>query len=68
MLIVLLLFLQTHFILPKYLIQKDQTMNLDEAEDKFKQAGVPEDEMAALERQLAPAGEYTVAKDRKVGF
>ena len=45
MLIVLLLFLQTHFVLPKYLIRKDQTVNLDKAEDKFKQAGVPEDEM-----------------------
>lgn len=44
-------------------------MNLDEAKDKLKQAGVTEDEMAALERQLAPAIEDT-AKDngRKVGF
>ncbi|XP_022142130.1 pre-mRNA-splicing factor SYF1 [Momordica charantia] len=60
---------QTHFILPEYLMQKDQTMNLDEAKDKLKQAGVTEDEMAALERQLAPAIE-DAAKDnsRKVGF
>uniref|UniRef100_A0A9I9CRJ1 Pre-mRNA-splicing factor SYF1 n=1 Tax=Cucumis melo TaxID=3656 RepID=A0A9I9CRJ1_CUCME len=59
----------THFILPEYLMQKDQTLNLDEAKDKLKQAGVTEDEMAALERQLAPAIEDT-SKDnsRKVGF
>ncbi|WVZ66873.1 hypothetical protein U9M48_016036 [Paspalum notatum var. saurae] len=45
---------QTHFILPEYLMQKDQRLNLDEAVDTLKRAGVPEDEMAALERQLAP--------------
>lgn len=49
-------------------MQKDQTVNLDEAKDKLKQAGVPEDEMAALERQLAPAADSAVKKDRKVGF
>ncbi|KAK7369941.1 hypothetical protein VNO80_11989 [Phaseolus coccineus] len=58
---------QTHFILPEYLKRKDQTVNLDEAKDKLKQAGIPEDEMAALERQLAPAADNTVTKDRKVG-
>ncbi|KAG1371591.1 PsbB mRNA maturation factor Mbb1, chloroplastic [Cocos nucifera] len=46
---------QTHFILPEYLMQKDQKLNLEEAVDTLKRAGVPEDEMAALERQLAPA-------------
>ncbi|ONM25628.1 Tetratricopeptide repeat (TPR)-like superfamily protein [Zea mays] len=45
---------QTHFILPEYLMQKDHRLNLDEAVDTLKRAGVPEDEMAALERQLAP--------------
>lgn len=35
-------------------MQKDQKLNLDEAVDTLKRAGVPEDEMAALERQLAP--------------
>ena len=40
-------------------------MNLDEAEDKFKQVGIPGDEMAVLERQLAPAANYTVAKERR---
>lgn len=45
---------QSHFILPEYLMQKDQRLNLDEAVDTLKRAGVPEDEMAALERQLAP--------------
>ncbi|KAL5096600.1 hypothetical protein RYX36_000927 [Vicia faba] len=59
---------QTHFILPEYLMQKDQTVNLDEAKDKLKEAGIPEDEMAALERQLAPAAEKAVTKERKVGF
>lgn len=51
-------------------MQKDQTVDLDEAKDKLKQAGVPEDEMAALERQLIPAADDTIAKDgsRKVGF
>jgi pre-mRNA-splicing factor SYF1 len=67
-LILILLFLQTHFILPEYLMQKDQTVNLDEAKDKLKEAGIPEDEMAALERQLAPAADKAVAKERKVGF
>ncbi|XP_050227941.1 uncharacterized protein LOC126677396 [Mercurialis annua] len=62
---------QTHFILPEYLMQKDQRLNIDEAKDKLKGAGVPEDEMAALERQLtAPLANNTTAKDsgRKVGF
>lgn len=61
---------QTHFILPEYLMQKDQTVSLDDAKDKLKQAGVTEDEMAALERQLAPAADDTTARDsnRKVGF
>ncbi|XP_057961930.1 uncharacterized protein LOC131153559 [Malania oleifera] len=66
---------QTHFILPEYLMQKESKMNYDEALDKLKAAGVPEDEMAALERQLAPADDNAddnaaAAKDgsRKVGF
>ncbi|WCJ26949.1 Pre-mRNA-splicing factor SYF1 [Euphorbia peplus] len=61
---------QTHFILPEYLMQKDQRLNIDEAKDKLKLAGVPEDEMAALERQLAPVANNTNGKDtgRKVGF
>ncbi|KAB5560549.1 hypothetical protein DKX38_005506 [Salix brachista] len=60
----------THFILPEYLMQKDQRLNIDDAKDKLKQAGLPEDEMAALERQLAPAINKTTAKDssRTVGF
>lgn len=61
---------QTHFILPEYLMQKDQRLSMDDAKDKLKQAGVHEDEMAALERQLAPAANNGNAKDssRKVGF
>lgn len=61
---------QTHFILPEYLIQKDKP-NVDEAMDALKKAGVPEDEMAALEKHLTPAVENeTDLKDgtRKVGF
>uniref|UniRef100_A0A2P2IVB4 Pre-mRNA-splicing factor SYF1 n=2 Tax=Rhizophora mucronata TaxID=61149 RepID=A0A2P2IVB4_RHIMU len=61
---------QTHFILPEYTMQKDQRLSIDDAKDKLKQAGVPEDEMAALERQLAPVVNNTTANDssRKVGF
>ncbi|GLT44768.1 hypothetical protein SLA2020_186450 [Shorea laevis] len=61
---------QTHFILPEYMMQKDQSLTLDDAKDKLKQAGVPGAEMAALERQLAPASKNVNSKDssRKVGF
>ncbi|KAF5475605.1 hypothetical protein F2P56_007397 [Juglans regia] len=59
---------QTHFILPEYMMQKDQRLNLDDARDKLKQAGVAEDEMAALERQLAPAASNAKDSSRKVGF
>ncbi|KAL5716933.1 hypothetical protein ACHQM5_010035 [Ranunculus cassubicifolius] len=45
---------QTHFILPEYLMQKDGKLNLEETVDTLKRSGVPEDEMAALERQFAP--------------
>lgn len=46
-----------HFILPEYLMQKDQgKLSMEETVDTLKRAGVPEDEMAALERQLAPSG------------
>lgn len=44
---------QTHFILPEYLMQKESKLNYDEALDKLKAAGVPEDDMAALERRMA---------------
>lgn len=61
---------QTHFILPEYLMQKDQKLSLEETVDTLKRAGVPEDEMAALERQLAPSTNNSTTKDgnRKVGF
>lgn len=48
-------------------MQKDQKMDLDEAKDKLKQAGIAEDEMAALERQLAPSINNTTS-GRKVAF
>ncbi|KAI8525413.1 hypothetical protein RHMOL_Rhmol13G0228800 [Rhododendron molle] len=62
---------QTHFILPEYLMQKDKQPNLDEAMDALKKAGVPEDEMAALEKQLLPDAGKTATKDsnrKVVGF
>lgn len=60
---------QMHFILPEYLMQKDQgKMSLEETVDNLKRAGVPEDEMAVLERQLAPAGAPVSAPKRAVGF
>lgn len=61
---------QTHFILPEYLMQKDEKMSLGQAVDALKQAGVPEDEMAALEKKLAPADNDVPVKDkpRTVGF
>ncbi|XP_058749786.1 uncharacterized protein LOC131622761 [Vicia villosa] len=59
---------QTHFILPENLMPKDQTVCPHEAKDKLKEAGNTDDEMTALERQLAPAADKTVTKKRKVGF
>lgn len=61
---------QTHVILPEYLMQKDQKMDLEEAVDTLKRVGVSEDEMAALERQLAPATGNLPSKDgiRTVNF
>lgn len=43
---------------------------LEEAKDVLKKAGVADDEMAALERQLLPAASNSVAKDgnRVLGF
>lgn len=35
-------------------MQKDQKLTVEEAVDTLKRAGVPEDQMGALERQLAP--------------
>lgn len=61
---------QTHLILPENLMQKDQKLNLEEAVDTLKRAGVPEDEMAALERQLAPTSTSLPSIDgaRKMNF
>lgn len=47
-------------------MQRDQKLNLEDTVDTLKRAGVPEDEMAALERQLAPAPSTNT--DRKLGF
>lgn len=49
---------QTHVMLPEYLMQKP---TVGEAMDQLKKAGVPEDEMAVLERQLAPAAPKDLA-------
>ncbi|KAK6917477.1 hypothetical protein RJ641_018228 [Dillenia turbinata] len=61
---------QTPAILQEYMIQKDQRLTLEETVDTLKRAGVPEDEMAALERQLAPSANSATAKDgkRTLGF
>ncbi|CAN6858492.1 unnamed protein product [Brassica oleracea] len=62
---------QTHFILPENMMQKDK-IDVEEAKDELKKAGLPEDEMAALERQLmaAPMSTTVTSKDggRRVGF
>ncbi|KAJ3708167.1 hypothetical protein LUZ61_011872 [Rhynchospora tenuis] len=44
---------KTHFILQEYLMQKDQKLSVKEAVGALKRAGVPKDEMGALEQQLA---------------
>ena len=51
-------------------MQRDQKLNLEDTVDTLKRAGVPEDEMAALERQLAPAAVTAPSTntDRKLGF
>lgn len=51
-------------------MQKDQKLNLEEAVVTLKRAGVPEDEMAALERQLAPSSASLPSSDvgRKMNF
>lgn len=50
-------------------MQKDQMQTLDEAKDVLKKAGVAEDEMAALERQLLPTNDSsTKDSGRKLGF
>ncbi|KAJ6811311.1 pre-mRNA-splicing factor SYF1 [Iris pallida] len=49
--------------------QKDK-LNLEEAADTLKRAGIPEDEMAAMERQLAPQSASLPSNDagRKLNF
>ncbi|KAI3448910.1 hypothetical protein Pfo_005575 [Paulownia fortunei] len=61
---------QTHFILPEYLMQKDEMQTLEEAKDVLKKAGVADDEMKALERQLVPTANDATVKDtgRHLGF
>ncbi|XP_071930402.1 uncharacterized protein [Coffea arabica] len=61
---------QTHFILPEYLMQKDQMQTLEEAKDVLKKAGVADDQMAALEKKLLPSANDAVTKDsnRVLGF
>ncbi|KAF2305117.1 hypothetical protein GH714_001887 [Hevea brasiliensis] len=54
---------QTHFILPEYLMQKDQRLNIDEAKDKLKQAGVPEDEMVNANQEDIELPEESDSED-----
>lgn len=51
-------------------MQKDQMQTLEEAKDVLKKAGVADDEMAALEKQLLPSANDTLTKDgnRMLGF
>lgn len=52
-------------------MQKDKLVDVEEAKDELKKAGLPEDEMAALERQLlVPTSTTDAVKDggRIVGF
>lgn len=51
-------------------MQKDQMQTLEEAKDVLKKAGVADDEMAALERQLVPPEDEAKGKEqsRVVGF
>ncbi|KAL7126107.1 hypothetical protein ABFS83_14G163700 [Erythranthe nasuta] len=64
---------QTHFMLPEYVLQKDQLRALEEAKDVLKKAGVGF-EMEALERRLSPpsgGGELAVKESggrKRVGF
>lgn len=54
------------------MMQKDKLVDVEEAKDELKKAGLPEDEMAALERQLLTTTTTTTdaAKDgvRRLGF
>lgn len=63
-------FSQIHSMLPEYLMQKDEKVTLEEAVDTLKQAGASEDQMAALEKKVAPADNDVPLKDkpRTVGF
>ncbi|XP_024524023.1 pre-mRNA-splicing factor SYF1 [Selaginella moellendorffii] len=60
---------QMHMIMPEYLMQRDQgRLSLEETVDTLKRAGVPEDEMAALERQIAPVGQTQPPSTLKEGL
>ncbi|KAL1833306.1 hypothetical protein DCAR_0103392 [Daucus carota subsp. sativus] len=61
---------QSHIILPEYMMQKDLKPNSEEAMDPQKRNGILGDDMAALERQLAPPANDAAAKDstRLLGF
>ncbi|XP_017219267.1 uncharacterized protein LOC108196479 [Daucus carota subsp. sativus] len=61
---------QSHILLPEYMMQKDLKPNSEEAMDPQKRNGILGDDMAALERQLAPPTNDAAAKDstRMLGF
>lgn len=58
----------THFILTENMMQRDKMVDVEEAKDEPKKAGLPDDEMAALERQLMAAPVSTTVGGRRVGF
>lgn len=58
----------THFILTENMMQRDKMVDVEEAKDEPKKAGLPDDEMAALERQPMAAPVSTTVGGRRVGF
>ncbi|CAH8298787.1 unnamed protein product [Eruca vesicaria subsp. sativa] len=56
---------QTHFILLENMMERDKMVDLEEGKDELKKAGLAEDEMEALERQLmaAPVSTTVTVKD-----
>jgi pre-mRNA-splicing factor SYF1 len=56
---------QTHIFMPEYNMLKEP--NIEETMDTLKKAGLPDDEMAALERQLVPSSGND-ASTRKLEF
>ncbi|CAK9148005.1 unnamed protein product [Ilex paraguariensis] len=62
-------FSQTYLNRPENMMQKDQKLNPEEIMGELKAAGVPDDNMAALERQIIPPANTNIKDDfKKLGF